>query len=162
MLKFALYNFHLPNHMLRNSRTLLSDKDMYMRAKVREHRELMLIKPNFTWFDIVNFGDWRDPVIGWSRLWRDGTSSEFKKRQLYLWGDSDVGKTHFIQDFLLFGWHMRYDVFVPTSTNTKNSFKWQGFDEKQHSCVLIEEANLKQYCFSQFKQILEGKLNRIN
>ena len=157
MLKFAFYNFQLPNHILRNSKTLLNDKDMYARTIIKVLREQMLIRPNFSEFLLNKFGDWRDPVVDWRMLWHNGKSKEFKKRQLYLWGLSDAGKTHLIQDFLLFGWHILYDVFVPTASSSKNSFKWQGFDPKQHSCVLIEEANLKQYCFSQFKQILEGK-----
>ena len=87
----------------------------------------------------VQTKQWHLSVLDW---WNDWTVNGFKhkKKQLYLWGPSNSGKTTFINNLLARCINgvdetdeHAYESQVFTPIPNEKRFAWQEFDSKQHS-----------------------------
>lgn len=78
--------------------------------------------------------------------------SVHKSKQLFLYGNSNVGKTTFVE--LLIGRvNLKY-VFYPGV----GKFFMQGYREGFHKIIVFEEFNGKFHCMSMLKRLVEGKM----
>lgn len=117
------------------------------------HREVRnsLIAP-FYGFDKVNVGHlgWHLRVCEW---WNGIIGSKGKKRkQLYLWGDSNVGKSTVVEN--LVGNRNASRIFYPGV----GKFGFQDFDSSVHEVIVFEEYESQYYCNSMLKRLLEGRV----
>lgn len=74
----------------KNFRKVLMD----MHAEVR--RSLIVLVPHKPYLVKKRFHNWRDQVVDWYNDWIIN-GFVHKKKQLYLYGPSNTGKTHFIR-----------------------------------------------------------------
>lgn len=84
------------------------------------------------------------------RVIREG-KKVIKKRQLYLWGPSNVGKSSLVES-LIGKVNMKF-VFYPGV----GKFFMQGFDPYFHKFFLFEEFKLHFYPVNMLKRLLEGR-----
>ena len=125
---------------------------------------------------LVELNEWKQKIISW---WNDWAVNGFheKKKQLYLWGPSNTGKTRFIRQILSRGIQVRnqqqntnrdqqpqatcdryaYEqhIFSPTPHDFK--YSWQEFDPRVHSVMKIDEFCINEYNVNDFKKALEGE-----
>lgn len=109
--------------------------------------------------------EWKQKVIDW---WNDWVTNGYepKKKQLYLWGPSNTGKSHFIKTILKEcipvppeedqqnpNAYERH-VFKPTPNDLR--FAWEEFDERLHSVMIINEFDFEEFCLSDLKKAFEG------
>ena len=126
---------------------------------------------------------WHEKVLNW---WNDWIlhGYQHKKRQLYLWGPSDTGKTTFIFNMLKQSFQekaaaaaaqqqkqislaqnqqQREPLCVLLPMRNEARYAWQQFNANVHKCVLIDDFDMDEYNASQFKKALAGEpiiLNR--
>lgn len=113
--------------------------------------------------------EWEIQVIQW---WNDWVSTGFrpKKKQLYLWGPSNTGKSHLINKILkqcipvedaenqaVVDDEYAYEEHVYRPTPHDDRFAWEGFDERKFSVMVIDEFETKDYNVNDLKKILEGQ-----
>lgn len=89
-----------------------------------------------------------DCVIWWNKKI---CSSKVKDKQLYLYGDSNVGKSTFVEKMI--GSAMPF-VFQPGC----GKFFMQGFRKGFHKVILFEEFEYNYYPTGLLKRLLEGRL----
>lgn len=108
---------------------------------------------------------WKQDIIDW---WNEFATNghEHKKKQLYLWGPSNTGKSHFINTLLkacipvdeaeALADPRAYEkhIFRPTPNDTR--FAYEEYDERVHSVMLINEFDPDEYNLSDLKKALEG------
>lgn len=116
---------------------------------------------------------WQQQVIEW---WNDWIENGFrpKKKQLYLWGPSNTGKSHLIKQILrqcvpvtpalapdiLAGTNNNeyaYEDHVFRPTPHDERFAWESFDDKKFSVMVIDEFDIRDYNINDLKKILEGE-----
>ena len=113
---------------------------------------------------------WQDEIVLW---WNDFVVNghEHKKKQLFLYGESNVGKTFFVNQLLancinspdeLDRHHPNYDfnrfqaqTFKPTPNDFK--FAWQSFSKDEHNVVYIDEFDITEYNVADFKKAIAGE-----
>ncbi len=113
---------------------------------------------------------WNDKIINW---WNDFivNGHTHKKKQLYLFGEPDMGKTTFVEKLLqkcihspnqLDKSHPDYNteaynaqVFRPTPNEFK--YAWQDFESDSYNLVIIDEFKVDEYNISDLKKILAGE-----
>lgn len=115
------------------------------------------MNPKFSWVypDIRYDVCWAREVYDW---WDNfvSTTYYYKKLHLYLYGDSNIGKSTLIRS-LLYGLGDR--VYYGSTTDAKyfldcyNSF---------YKVIVLEEFDLSQYNYEQFKSLLSGEPVNIN
>jgi hypothetical protein len=110
--------------------------------------------------------NWQKEVIDW---WNDWAINgwKHKKRQLYLFGPSNTGKTTFIHRLLNSclnpsskqnddeEYFYERQVFRPLPNEPKYSM--QGYEKKLHNIILIDEFDITEYNCSDLKKILAGE-----
>ena len=121
------------------------------RLQRRQKEELRLHEP------IRAYGDWRDTIVNqWWNPWvREGWHE--KRKQLFVWGASNAGKSTFIKDFIL--GNLRSDsIYTPiiTTENSCSRYTWADFDERQHVVVLWDEFDINTVDLHSFKLCTEG------
>jgi len=121
------------------------------------------------WAQREDEANWQDKIVHW---WNDFllNGHTHKKKQLYLYGASDVGKTTFVHNILkacanpplTINENEDYDeyayesqIFRPTPNDTR--FAWQDFEPKIHNMVLIDEFDILQFDVSDFKKAIAGE-----
>lgn len=96
----------------------------------------------------INLGWAYDCAIWWNNKIN---SNVIKDKQLYLWGPSNVGKSTLIERLILRK-NLKF-VFYPGV----GKFFMQGFDINYHKIIVFEEFDIKYYCLSMLKRLLEGR-----
>ncbi|CAF1027740.1 unnamed protein product [Brachionus calyciflorus] len=84
---------------------------------------------------LKRFGDWRDKVVDW---WNQWVSNPYKpkRKQLYLYGESDSGKSSFIRALLAAYAHQ---LFIPEN----GKFAWQNWSPYVYTHIVIDEADFQ-------------------
>jgi hypothetical protein len=107
--------------------------------------------------------NWHMEVIDW---WNDWAINGWrhKKKQLYLYGPPNTGKTTFIRELLAKCLNpisndneFFYDklLFEPMPNEPKYSL--QGYDSNVHKIVFVDEFDISSYQCSDFKKLLAGE-----
>lgn len=151
---------------------LLEQVHKRMKSKLC-NRRLQPLRPLFNVNDRDNTNSWQKQVMDW---WNDWTINGYrhKKKQLYLWGESNTGKTTFIHKLLKTCINStsfessinsnneldnEYDyesqIFRPTPNDKR--FAWQEFDLNQHNLVVIDEFDTNEYNLTDLKKLLAGE-----
>lgn len=107
--------------------------------------------------EIEQFGDWRDDVRKW---WNDWVNEGWfhKRKQLFLWGASDSGKTTFIREFLLQGIDDD-SIFIPTKVpcSAASRFSWSQYEPYKHVVMMLDEFDCNTVDTNAFKLVCEGE-----
>jgi len=113
---------------------------------------------------------WAEEIVNWWNDWIQNGPSR-KKKQLYVYGHSNVGKTSFIHYLLYtcinYDWNIpgtdnyneyQYEnqIFSPTSKDLK--FAFMKFNKNLHKVCLIDEFDINNFDSSDFKLLLAGEL----
>lgn len=77
---------------------------------------------------------------------------------LYLWGESNTGKTTIIFDWLLSNQVSENQIFRPTRNC---QFAWGDFNSMQHLVVVMDEFQFSQYDFEEWKNVVEGRYTTV-
>lgn len=104
---------------------------------------------------------WKLQVIDWWNDWvRNGW--HHKKKQLYLHGPPNTGKTYFIDHLLqrTIGDSFNMQVFTPAPSEHK--FAWADFEPNVHNVLKIDEFNLNEFNVNELKKAMEGQEFTIN
>ena len=112
---------------------------------------------------------WNQQVIEW---WNDWIDNGFrpKKKQLYLWGPSNTGKSYLVKNLLRHSIPVNrqdtnviqptdddaYEEHVFRPTPHDERFAYEAFDELKHSVMAIDEFDWKEYKISDLKKAAEG------
>lgn len=93
---------------------------------------------------------WALEVAVW---WNDMIKNKFikKRKQLYLFGLSNVGKSSYIETII--GYENLKFIFYPGV----GKFFMQDFDCNFHKVIVFEEFEIKYHCVSMLKRLLEGR-----
>ena len=109
------------------------------------------------------FKQWHLSVIEWWNDWAVNGYSH-KKKQLYLWGPSNSGKTTFVNRLLARCINdleetdeHAYECQIYTPIPNEKRFAWQEFDSKIYNVVFIDEFDLNEYNVSDLKKALAGE-----
>lgn len=178
--KFHLGDTYVLNHanQYKFLRELHAEKQRLTQVNMKYktvtyQRQNALDSPCLPVYDTVA---WLHEVKDW---WNDWIANgyEHKKKQLYLYGPSNVGKTSFIHhllsscikyennsslnsntsanrpDFLENMYKMQ--IFMPTPNEFK--YAWQSFDEDIHKLVVIDEFDVSNYEVTDLKKALAGE-----
>lgn len=93
--------------------------------------------------------NWVDTICSW---WNGRiTTNGYKRKQLYLWGASNAGKSSFIERLV----GKRNSNFIFYSDVGK--FAFSDFDNVLHKIIIFEEFDIKYHCLSLLKRLLEGR-----
>ncbi|CAF1036290.1 unnamed protein product [Brachionus calyciflorus] len=121
----------------------------YIESKHAEFRSTLRSVPFYKINVKKQFGNWRDLVI----RWYNSFISKGIIKPLYLYGDSNVGKTQFI--FSIFGC-IAQNWFIPAKCNRDYAFsEW---DSSKYNIVYIDHVNFDDFRQEDFKQIISGKM----
>ena len=110
------------------------------------------------------YGDWRDEVSEWWTDWVQNRWHE-KKAQLFLYGESNTGKTSFVTDILLGNLFderknklAKKQIYRTPRNSEKNHsrFVYQEFLPDQHTVFYWEEFSLSATDAPSLKLVLEG------
>jgi hypothetical protein len=100
------------------------------------------------------YSGWQKQVVDWYNnfIVTAGTSQQVK--QLYLHGESGLGKSAFISHLFLtrFG----KQVFRPLTGDDAKKYQWEKFSSKTHNLVLVDEFDIREFNLSNWKQACEG------
>jgi hypothetical protein len=103
------------------------------------------------------YSNWANECIEWLNDWIDNGRTR-KDNQLYLYGDSNIGKTTFIKHLLTtaFGKNEYHrQIFGPTPNEFK--YAWQSFNKDLHKIVVIDEFETSNFSTSDLKLALSGE-----
>jgi hypothetical protein len=81
---------------------------------------------------------WQDEVIEWFNNWLDGEDFSDSKKHLYLYGETNTGKTYFILHYLFLQY--RKQIFRPCLAEEKYAFSH--FDPKDYNILIEDEFDL--------------------
>lgn len=96
-------------------------------------------------------GQWQGEVRNWYNDWIEN-GWYHKKKQLYLWGKSNAGKTTLINQLI----RDQHDlVFRPTPEAGK--FAWQEFNHQRHKIVIMDEYSQSDFSTPQLKLAAAGE-----
>lgn len=120
----------------------------YLLSYFNEHK----IKKDFPGFpgvpNRIEFPDCVNDVIDW---WNEFIITEgVRRRQLYLYGDSTLGKSQLIEDILGELYNFCYFPDV-------GKFFMNGFKPSVHKIILFEEFDIQFHCESMLKRLTEGR-----
>lgn len=135
-------------------------KEAFSRSK---HKKLLPIKfvPN-------KAQNWHEKVLFWWNDWVINGHSH-KKKQLYLFGPSNVGKTSFINRLLrdaieqhgeISDIEIENQVFSPAPNEQR--FAWQSFEPKKHNIIIIDEFHIDEFNINDLKRALAGESFVVN
>lgn len=79
---------------------------------------------------VTYFNDWTKQVADYWNLWANGKGAKGKRRCLFISGESNVGKTYFVQKYLL---QRSIDTYKPSA----GKFFLDGY--RDHAVILFEE-----------------------
>ena len=105
-----------------------------------------------------DFHGWMFEMVEWYNDFITAPASRKKKRQMYVYGSTNSGKTRFFE--YLFAPLIDNDQkFEPCKTQVKNNFSWQyaNYNPRRHNLAYFEEANFKEYHQSLLKSVLEQR-----
>jgi hypothetical protein len=140
-------------------------KEVFLQVqRVKGYRLEITLRPYF-WCSsgTRNIINWQTEVVLW---WNDWVINGYshKKAQLYLYGESNIGKTTFIFDLLKASinpmeetnedFYQNY-IFNPTPYEQKYAF--QTYIPKKHLLMVIDEFNVSEYSLSDLKKCLAGE-----
>lgn len=77
---------------------------------------------------------------------------------LYLWGESNTGKTSIIFDWLL-ARHVNENQIYRPARNCQ--FAWGYFNPREHLVVVMDEFEFTQFDFEEWKNIVEGRTTSV-
>lgn len=124
-------------------------------------------------------GTWQEKVIDW---WNDWIINGYKhkKKQLFLWGGSNTGKTRFIRNLIKTSYNQQHNqpsqsindendiddsdaeeeeyesqIFCPLANEKR--FAWQDFEPNLFNLVLIDEFDINEYNLTELKKVLAGE-----
>lgn len=98
---------------------------------------------------LLTIPQWKQEVIKWWNDWIDNGWTH-KKKQLYLFGASNTGKTYFIQNEILKN-KMAYE---PTP---ESRFAWAEWLDGDYKVVFCDECDLSDFNLSQWKKVVAGE-----
>lgn len=91
---------------------------------------------------------WAQDAVDWWNEWISTTGP--RRKQLYLWGPTSVGKTTLIEKIM----NIPYDsIYLPDV----GKFMMAGFRPDVHKLILFEEFNLTYYHEDLLKRLTEGR-----
>ena len=112
---------------------------------------------------------WVQEVISWWNDWITNGPTR-KKKQLYLFGGSNMGKSNLIHHLLYSC--IKYDENIPGTEHydqysyerqiyqpipSEPKYAWQGYDSNMFSLVLIDEFDIERFDPSDFKKAIAGE-----
>ena len=114
----------------------------------------------------VQLTAWQLKIVNW---WNDWIVNGWrhKKPQLYLYGRTNTGKTHFVNkllqrciqtvnnDAIPDPEAYLEQIFCPVANDKR--FAYQEFNREIHTCTLIDEFDINQYDPSSFKKFIAGE-----
>ena len=100
---------------------------------------------------IVDIFSWQNDVVEWFNDWVENKWTH-KKKQLYLWGPANSGKTYFINK-LVEG--LNNEIYEPIPNTDR--FAYQEFNSDIHKIMIIDEFNIKNFNFEMLKKALAGE-----
>lgn len=126
---------------------------------------------NYILTDLSN-SNWHIKVLNW---WNDWVINGYrhKKKQLYLWGPPNTGKSTFILRLIELSLkqsaieeygtdnsvnvHLNCEDQIMRPTPNDKCFAWQSFNEEKHNVVIMEEFHISEYCVADLKKLLAGE-----
>lgn len=111
--------------------------------------------------------NWKEKVLNWWNDWAE-KGYKHKKKQLYLYGPSNTGKTTFINDLLRNGIihnkeeneldesEIEIQIYRPTPSEPK--YAWQSFDKSRYNIMVIDEFYIDEYNIADMKRALAGEV----
>lgn len=135
---------------------LIADQTLYkaVRNSHKAIREKLTPMPALQPIKYIGrkFGDALDKMIEWLNGYiLNGW--QFKRQQLYVWGESGVGKTTAIN--LILNAYLAYRFSPPRGRD--NRFTWSGFNPNRHNHVLIDEYKSEDFSFTDLNLLLSGE-----
>ncbi|CAF1071936.1 unnamed protein product [Brachionus calyciflorus] len=138
-------------------------------ARVQVQKQELLIGPLRPFLNILDeekMNSWQGIVIRW---WNDWIINGFihKKKQLFLWGKSNTGKTTFVLNLIraclsqineedeIVDDIIELQIMRPTPRDKK--FAWQDFNSSLHKIVLMDEFDISDYDVTDLKKALAGE-----
>lgn len=120
----------------------------FLLSYFNEHK----IKKDFVGFknveNRVNAPVWVNACIDW---WNEFiVTSGVRRKQLYLWGETSLGKSTIIEDIL--GELMPFVYFPDVG-----KFFMHGYKQSVHKVILFEEFAMQDHCESMLKRLTEGR-----
>ncbi|CAF0837382.1 unnamed protein product [Brachionus calyciflorus] len=86
------------------------------------------------------------------------TNWRLKFPALYLWGESNTGKTTIIFDWLLAKKVNENQIYRPPRNC---QFAWGDFNPREHLVVVMDEFEFSQFDFEEWKNIVEGRMTTV-
>ena len=77
---------------------------------------------------------------------------------LYLWGESNTGKTTIVFDWLLENQVKETQIYRPTRNC---QFAWADFNPRHHLVVVMDEFEFAQFNLEEWKNIVEGRYTAV-
>jgi hypothetical protein len=141
--------------LLERVHSTCKQKEAYSRSKIKR-----LIPVKFVPNEALN---WHEKVLLWWNDWSVNGHSH-KKKQLYLFGPSNVGKTSFINRLVRDAIEHEGEISINEIENqvfrpapNEHRFAWQSFDHKKHNLIIIDEFQIDEYNTSDMKRALAGE-----
>ncbi len=99
---------------------------------------------------------WQKDVILWLNSWLEHKNTPQKDRRcLYLYGDSNTGKTSFIHELL----KKQFDsncVFLPLIADNQKAYQWDGYDNSIYACTVFDEFEFSHVNLDNWKKCVDG------
>jgi hypothetical protein len=117
------------------------------------------LKPLRKLIQIKKFNSWQDEVVEWYNDWIDvSNSGPTSKKQLYIHGEANTGKSYFIMYYLLADYESQ--IFTPCPTD--KIFCYSHWNERKYNILVADEFDLDQYNIGLWKRIISGQVVSIS
>lgn len=124
---------------------------VYLQKLHSEYRQIKSKKWVPVDFERPCWMGWAMEVYRWLRTFY-GSKERYKKKQMYLWGDSNGGKTTFVE-WLLNSEINNARIFKPG----EGKFGWGSLDVNFHEVIVIDECDMSWWRRSTMLELLEQR-----
>jgi hypothetical protein len=128
-------NFNLSDPFLKAHRINVEFAKKYHKSF---HDSIKTLLPLQKITQVKRFNSWQDKVVDWYNDWLEADDYSINKKHLYLYGDTNTGKTHFILRFLFAKY--RNQIFRPCVAEDK--FAFSHFNPSVHNILIEDEFDL--------------------
>lgn len=143
--KFARFNYHIDLEVMENFSIIRNPKsNAKIKKYINDFRKKNFIKAVFPKIDF-KFNDWRDDAAAWLNccIEMDNNKINTKKPVLLLWSEKEVGKSFFINEYLLHGFIDYTDIYF-INVNNPREILMKNFVKNQHTVMYIEKCRLSE------------------